>query len=381
MNQKVLITLRNFIVSNNAFCDALRQEQIYIDNNILIELIIYYLTLNRNILYLLSFQERLIIKELITNQNFCIEDDFIILNNTTISISYFKQLVLKIENEVKPSIKAEIITIEPKEVPTLKLRQSNQKPKTKLRLIPFNNLNYYSYTEREVEYEQSTRLDSKTKPYIKESRDKYICLINDIVSKALTSNLENYSIKYLKLIASYLQLYPFTTYLRNKKEVPYEVLTIDHNRINLRKTIYEKTDINILKSQLISLVRYKQELEYEQERELQDEHISSHQITLTEQTIMNLDKEILKLSLEIYELENSPTIYNKNLIENIALSFENGTVSINKLFANPLLRIFLIDGDTSYFHCTLHLDTLFNLIDTNQLLSELEDNPILKLQY
>ena len=39
MTQKVHNTLRNFISSNNAFCDALRQDQICLDNNILIELI------------------------------------------------------------------------------------------------------------------------------------------------------------------------------------------------------------------------------------------------------------------------------------------------------------------------------------------------------
>lgn len=57
MTQKVHNTLRNFISSNNTFGDALKQDRIELDNNIIIELIIYYLTLNKGILRYLSFSK------------------------------------------------------------------------------------------------------------------------------------------------------------------------------------------------------------------------------------------------------------------------------------------------------------------------------------
>ena len=55
----------------------------------------------------------------------------------------------------------------------------------------------------------TTDVTSKTKPYIRETKDNYLALVNDIVHRAITDTLDNYSIKYLKVIASYLQLYPF----------------------------------------------------------------------------------------------------------------------------------------------------------------------------
>lgn len=382
MTQKVSNTLRNFITSNNAFCAALKQDQIELDNNILLELIIYYLTLNKNVINMLPEQDRKLINELINKQNFYINNNHIVVGETPISLSYLRQIVLELENQIKPSLRGRIMYFQDLSTKDLKMRSTRYTPSSKLRVIPIEEgkkNTYYTLVSREIEYEQTTKVNPRTKPYIKESKDNYIALVNDIVHKALTNNLDNYSIKYLKVIASYLQLYPFTTYLHGKKRVPYEVLTIDHNKIGIRKTTYTEPEINRLRRELNSLLRYQQQLEYEQEKEVHDEHIKPYQLTITEQAILNVDKAKLKTILEIYELEHSPNIYNKNLIEHLALSFEEGTISINRFFANPLLRIFLIDDDTSYFHCSIHLDTLFNLIDTNQLLDELEEQKILRL--
>lgn len=382
MTQKVSNTLRNFITSNNAFCAALKQDQIELDNNILLELIIYYLTLNKNVINMLPEQDRKLINELINKQNFYINNNHIVVGETPISLSYLRQIVLELENQIKPSLRGRIMYFQDLSTKDLRMRSTRYTPSSKLRVIPIEEgkkNTYYTLVSREIEYERTTKVNPRTKPYIKESKDNYIALVNDIVHKALTNNLDNYSIKYLKVIASYLQLYPFTTYLHGKKRVPYEVLTIDHNKIGIRKTTYTEPEINRLRRELNSLLRYQQQLEYEQEKEVHDEHIKPHQLTITEQAILNVDKAKLKTILEIYELEHSPNIYNKNLIEHLALSFEEGTISINRFFANPLLRIFLIDDDTSYFHCSIHLDTLFNLIDTNQLLDELEEQKILRL--
>ena len=382
MTQKVLNTLKTFITSNNTFCDALKQDQIELDDNILFELIIYYLTLNKNVINMLPEQDRRLINELINKQNFYINNNHIVVGDTPISLSYLRQIVLELENQIKPSLRGRIMYFQDLSTKDLRIRSTRYTPPSKLRVIPIEEgkkNTYYTLVSREIEYERTTKVNPRTKPYIKESKDNYIALVNDIVHKALTNNLDNYSIKYLKVIASYLQLYPFTTYLHGKKRVPYEVLTIDHNKIGIRKTTYTEPEINRLRRELNSLLRYQQQLEYEQEKEVHDEHIKPHQLTITEQAILNVDKAKLKTILEIYELEHSPNIYNKNLIEHLALSFEDGTISINRFFANPLLRIFLIDDDTSYFHCSIHLETLFNLVNTNQLLDELEEQKILRL--
>ena len=382
MTQKVHNTLRNFISSNNAFCDALKQEQIYIDDNILLELIIYYLRLNKSALNILPEQDRYLINELINRHNFYISDNKVIIGEHQVSITYLKHLVLELDSQISPLQKGRIIYLHDISTKELRIRSHQYTTGAKLRVIPFDDTKattYYTHVDREREYEITAKINPKTRRYIRETKDNFIALVNDIVHKALTNSLDDYSIKYLKVIASYLQLYPFTTYLNGKRKVPYEVLTIDQNKIGIRKTTYSNPELNRLKRELVSLLRYQQQLEYDQEREVHDEHIKSHQLTLTEQALLNVDKDKLRTMLEIYELEHSPSIYNKNLIEHLALSFEQGTVSINRFFANPLLRIFLNDSENSYFHCSIHLETLFNLVDTNQLLEELEDNKILRL--
>lgn len=382
MTQKVHNTLRNFISSNNAFCDALKQEQIYIDDNILLELIIYYLRLNKSALNILPEQDRYLINELINRHNFYISDNKVVIGEHEVSITYLKHLVLELDSQISPLQKGRVIYLHDISTKELRIRSHQYTTGAKLRVIPFDDTKattYYTHVDREREYEITAKINPKTRRYIRETKDNFIALVNDIVHKALTNSLDDYSIKYLKVIASYLQLYPFTTYLNGKRKVPYEVLTIDQNKIGIRKTTYSNPELNRLKRELVSLLRYQQQLEYDQEREVHDEHIKSHQLTLTEQALLNVDKDKLRTMLEIYELEHSPSIYNKNLIEHLALSFEQGTVSINRFFANPLLRIFLNDSENSYFHCSIHLETLFNLVNTNQLLEELEDNKILRL--
>ncbi|MBE6145683.1 MAG: hypothetical protein E7171_03585 [Firmicutes bacterium] len=382
MTQKVHNTLRNFISSNNAFCDALKQEQIYIDDNILLELIIYYLRLNKSALNILPEQDRYLINELINRHNFYISDNKVVIGEHEVSITYLKHLVLELDSQISTLQKGRVIYLHDISTKELRIRSHQYTTGAKLRVIPFDDTKattYYTHVDREREYEITSKINPKTRRYIKETKDNFIALVNDVVHKALTNSLDDYSIKYLKVIASYLQLYPFTTYLNGKRKVPYEVLTIDQNKIGIRKTTYSNPELNRLKRELVSLLRYQQQLEYDQEREVHDEHIKSHQLTLTEQALLNVDKDKLRTMLEIYELEHSPSIYNKNLIEHLALSFEQGTVSINRFFANPLLRIFLNDSENSYFHCSIHLETLFNLVNTNQLLEELEDNKILRL--
>lgn len=279
MTQKVQNTLRNFISSNNAFCDALRKDQIYLDNNIIFELIIYYLTLNKNILHMLPEQDRYYLNEIIHKQNFTIENDKILVGDTSLSIAYLREIVLEIEEKLKPSIKGKVMYLNDHSIKDFKVVTTHYQTSSRLKVIPFEaskKSTYYTLVNREVEYERTTRINSKTRPYIKESKDNFIALVNDIVHKALTSNLDDYSIKYLKVIASYIQLYPFTTYLTNKKTVPYEVLTIDHNKIGIRKTTHTEPELNRLKRELRNLLRYQQQLEYEQEQEAHDEHVKSH---------------------------------------------------------------------------------------------------------
>ena len=180
MTQKVSNTLRNFITSNNAFCAALKQDQIELDNNILLELIIYYLTLNKNVINMLPEQDRKLINELINKQNFYINNNHIVVGETPISLSYLRQIVLELENQIKPSLRGRIMYFQDLSTKDLKMRSTRYTPSSKLRVIPIEEgkkNTYYTLVSREIEYERTTKVNPRTKPYIKESKDNAKCSI------------------------------------------------------------------------------------------------------------------------------------------------------------------------------------------------------------
>ena len=170
------------------------------------------------------------------------------------------------ENRIKSSLKGYILYLNDLPTKELKIRAYSNQP-GKIRIIPIEEARqgrYCTLVDKANDYERTTEVTSQTKTYIKETKDNYLALVNDIVHKAVTGTLEDYSIKYLKVTASYLQMYPFTTYISNKKYVPYEVLMIDQTKIAIRKTTHSNPQVNRLKQQLINMLRYQEELEYDQ---------------------------------------------------------------------------------------------------------------------
>ena len=131
MTQKVHNTLKNFISSNNAFCDALRQEQIYIDDNILFELIIYYFTLNKKYLDMLPINDKRIILDIINKQNFTIEGNQLYLESITIPLSYLKRIVLVLEEKIKPLQTGKVLYLHDLSTKNIKVREHNSGTPTK----------------------------------------------------------------------------------------------------------------------------------------------------------------------------------------------------------------------------------------------------------
>ena len=134
MTRKVHNTLRNFISSNNAFCDALKQEQIYMDDNILLELIIYYLRLNKSALNILPEQDRYLINELINRHNFYISDNKVIIGEHQVSITYLKHLVLELDSQISPLQKGKVIYLHDISTKELRIRSHQYTTGAKLRV-------------------------------------------------------------------------------------------------------------------------------------------------------------------------------------------------------------------------------------------------------
>ena len=86
MTQNELNTFKTFVNSNKYFSNALNNGTIYIDSNIKIELIIYYLTINEKYITESLTPYNKLLHNLITLQNYTINGENIIIEDTIISI-------------------------------------------------------------------------------------------------------------------------------------------------------------------------------------------------------------------------------------------------------------------------------------------------------
>ena len=64
----------------------------------------------------------------------------------------------------------------------------------------------------------------------------------------------------------------------------------------------------------------------------------------------------------------------------ITKSYQSGTIEINRFLANPIIKLFYIKNNQTEFHCSMRLDTLFNLINSSYLLEKTSEQKKLKLE-
>jgi hypothetical protein len=372
MTEKELKTLKTFVTSNNSFSNALKNNEPYLlDFPIIVELIIYYLTLNKEDLINLNITNREIFLSLISNHNYILEENYILIGNIKITINTLKELVNKIEEQ--------------KNNPTNRIiyftNNININRETKLhrpqkgQVIQFKEAQrslFFTTLERATIFERTTRVDNETLPYINRTKNDFIALANDIILKAINSNLDNYNKKYLKVIASYLNLYPFIVYANNKISFSFKELSISQNEIGLRKSTYNVSTIKEIEKKLEQLIIREEKLVYEREKYELDLSINTNLLTRIEQELMNIEKEKTNYFVSLYLLRTSPEVYNENLIMYLKKSFESGYVEINRFLVNPLIKLFYIKNNKTEFYSAMRLETLINLFDSNILLEQLE---------
>lgn len=378
MSSNELNTLRNFINSNNSFCNALRNEApLYLDSTIKIELIIYYLTLNKPYIKQSLGTEADIFTSLIESQDFILTGDTLVFNGLTFNLEYLINIVHKIEESKQLSYSKKIIYLKPNKEPKA------PKPLKKAQVIQISEVRrgaFYTALEKGLVFERTLRVNDDTINYINSTREDFKELMNTIIVKSLSSNLDEYDRKYLKVLSSYLNLYPFTTYLRGKKTVPYSELSLKQNEIGLRKTTHNNSFISELERKIELLIKREAFLERQIENYEADISVSNRILTTTEQELLSIKKEKLAYFVELYNLQHTPEIYNENLLSYLASCYEAGYVEINRFFQNPIIKLFYVDNERVEFHCSLRLDTLINLFDSSHLLSILEDQKKLKIE-
>lgn len=357
MTSSELKSYNKLVASNNSFCHALNENRIVIDNNIKFELIIYYFILNKKYITPELTEYYSEILYMIDTHNYLISDDYLLVNNTTLSLDYLIILVKRIEQS-KENQDSKVLYL------SRKTEQFHTQPtlrKATGKVIEFKDssrLYYYTIVERAQLFESNPEVSEETLPYIATTRKNFIELMNDIILRILNNNIQDYSIKYLKIVSIYLKISSLTNY---RKDTPYQDISLPINQIGLRKTTHTNKEIIAINKRLKDLSVRENNLLRDRERFELDFKIKNVVLTRIEQEIREIENERTGLNLRAYILAHSPEIYNENLLTYLAKSFEQGSVEINRFFANPVIKLFYIENREVEFHCSARLDTLLNL--------------------
>ncbi len=377
MTPNELSTLKRFVTSNNSFCAALNGESsIPLDFPLKIELIIYYLTINKKNLLSSNIPYKEVLLSLIENQNFVFEDDILLVEGTPFTIELLTSLINQIESSKIEEANNKIVY----------LTNINREPKIHRaqtgQVIQFKEASrrvFYTSLESSIIFERTAKVNQDTISYINRTKSDYIALVNDIVLKALSNELEGYNSKYLKVIAAYLRLYPFLVYLSGKKTIPYEEIRLPQGQIGLRKTTFNNPLISEIEKEISTIMSREERLLLKRDVLESSKNFNGKVITILEQELLDIEKEKANLFYGLFLLRNSPELYNENLLTYLIKAFQAGTIDINRFVVNPIIKSFFVNNETAEFHCSMRLETLSNLINPEELLPLLIEQKALKL--
>lgn len=376
MTKKELETAKKFITSNNSFySDLIHGIVPKADSVIKYELILLYFQLNIKFLRELNLHHLI---SLLEGQNFVLENEYILYDSNPISLSSLIETIQKIEDYKYKRNSHKVVSLYP-QTPSQNDEEIKKYPDCKV--ISFNRVKrevFSNMTERSIVYERTIIVNPDTLPYIEDVNRNFLELLEDMIKKYLSGTIENYNLNYLKVLYSYLSLYPFTTYLQGKIPVPFANLSLPQNEIGLRKSTYQDEYIKELEKSVKQISHHKMALRHRQS-EISFESINgSREITKLEEGILRSDNQLFNYLFELYMIKSSPEIYNENLLKYVVASFIQGNIEINQLFQNPVIRMFYIENNQTKFYCAMRLDTLMNLLSPDKALELIGDVKKLK---
>lgn len=378
MNEKELSTLKNFIKSNNSFSNALTKNKYpTIDIYLGTELVVLYFKLLKVIPLNLSSYEIDLIHALVSNA-FTIKEDKINILKEDLPLTYFINLINKIEQQNKLKNHNRLIY----------LNKFSEEISPSKELIGGKIINFRDYInnpslsmrERSYIFESTTKVTPDTTPYIEETNNNFIELLNELIIKILNSKIYECPFINLQILGAYLTLYPCVEYAKNKCTIPFHLLQLPQNEIGLIKTTYQNDFILELESYLLGLDQKKRKCLTELSSLQGNSYINEEKIKKIRNRLDDIDKEKFNMSFNYYLIKFSSEIYNHNLLDYINKAFLQGNVDINYLFKNPTLKMFYIDDGIVEFYCAMHLSTLMNLLNHQVLLDKLEPAKKLRLE-
>ena len=377
MEEKKFETLKNFIKSNKSFLSALNNNS-YPNLDIYTKYEIYLVYFRANLESIQKRNPSLAekIMELLNSTNYYITEDRLEINGTIYPLSYLDNLLNEIEQIKKEPI---LINISPSYPSDNYFSKRTKEPCKIYSFKDYEHFSLYEMSERSLIYQYTFRVDKSTIPYIDKVRKNFNTFISFITYHLLKNDLKEVGIKDLQILYSYINLYPLLNYGKDLINFPYEQLTIPQNKIGLSKTTISNPEILKLKNNLQKITLQKSNLVNRLNilsLNLPKGHPKIDLITIQ---IRELEKQELEILYEIYSLSHYEHIYNPNILNYLYRSFCLGCVDVNNFFNNPFFKIFYIKNSNTEFYCALRLDTLIELLDNDQVLKILNDQPRLVL--
>lgn len=204
--------------------------------------------------------------------------------------------------------------------------------------------------------------------------------INEVVINCLNGLRDKVSLKELSILNAYINFFPLFNYGASLVEFPFERLAIAENEIGIAKITYDNKEVVDANKKYNKVKDKIEEVSYQEALAVGSEYADAQMLYRLRRKLSTLKEEEVELLYQIYELTHLEHIFNPTLLKSVLESFINGTVDINTLFNNPVLRLFVIKDNVTKFYSAMHLDTLLNLIDNDTILEVLNSDHRLILE-
>lgn len=358
MDKKEYSTLINLSKSNNSFYNVLKNNsEIYLDIYIKTELIILYFKLNKEYLVNINEIDYHLVCQLIKN-NFIIENNKIVIEEELFDIEYFTNLIKQIDKSKKQEASSKIVKLNISSKKERKVKQS--KPQI-IDLSEYQRALYFTMKEREFMFEENNEVTRETLPFILKTNFYFKDLLNYLITIMLSQNPSSCDKTYIELLFFYLALYPFVNYAKDKIYIPFEKADLPQNEIGLKKSTYNDDYLSSLELENKELEAKKKSLQFQKSNL---ENYSSNynaKIERIDAHISAIEAKQIDNYYNHYAYRHTNEIYNYNLYTYLIASFEQGNVTINEIFQNPVIKFFSITDTKVEFYCAMHLHTLIQI--------------------
>lgn len=377
MKEEKIKTLFELFKANKSFSCALNKG-VYPEhsNYIMYELIFIYFNTNISLLREYDISTYDFICNLFRGADYYIEGDVLHTKDNTYPLSYFMDLINRLEEYRNRSI----VISRKKFFSHHQPSSGESKNDCKIYVLnDYRKLLMYEMSERELVFQYTTRVDEITKPYIDHVMSNFKRFINYVVINILKGNIDKIPIKELEVLSAYINMFPLFGYGQDLVDFPYERLLISSYEIGVAKITYDNKEIVDI-NRKYNRVRDKiEQLSYQEALAVGSELADSQMLNRVRRKISLLKKDEIELLYQLYEMTHLEHIYNPTLLKSVWESFLSNSVDINTLFNNPVLRLFTIKDDVTKFYSAMHLDTLTKLIDNDMILEILKNEPRLLL--